>query len=378
MGGFECSTHRDHRGRRLDLVRSTRHDEFADCDYQRMIDYGMLTARDGVRWHLIEKHPYRYEFSSLERQVAAAKETGLEIIWDYFHYGYPDDIDIFSDQFSERFCEFAAAVTNFLSASLGNRLHVCPINEISFFSWIAADRGLFHPAVRRRSRELKQRLIATSVAAVRRIRELNPNTTVMFTEPAIHVVAKDDSGQARRSAEAYRQAQFEALDALEGPASDESINDVIGLNYYFHNQWRHPSRRKIARGHRLYRPLNEILNEFYDRYKLPLMIAETGIEDDERADWFRYVCDEVAIAIDNGVPMRGICLYPIANHPGWADDRHCHNGLWDYADDLGQREAHTPLSEEIVRQIERFDKILKDQKGKLPGSRISAQTVGGG
>lgn len=367
MGGFECSTHRDHRGRRLDLIESTRHDEFAERDYQRMVDHGMLTARDGVRWHLIEKEPYRYDFSSLERQTTAAKQTGIEIIWDYFHYGYPDDLDIFSDEFSERFSSFAEAVTRFLFDALGESLRICPVNEISFFSWIAAERGVFHPAVVRRSRELKHRLIHTSLAAVRRIREISPKATIMFTEPAIHVVPKDNSAQARRSAEAYRRSQFQALDALESSPPDESMNDVIGLNYYFHNQWRYPSRRKIPRGHKQYRPLSEILAEFYKRYQRPLLIAETGIEDDERADWFRYVCDEVAIAIDNGVPMQGICLYPIANHPGWADDRHCHNGLWDYANDVGEREIHAPLSEEIALQIERFDQIFKDLKSTASG-----------
>src|SRR4051794_7647448 len=73
MGGFECSTHRLPRrkamgsfaGQRLDLVGSTRHDEFALQDYERLKHVGIRTARDGVRWHLIEKSPFFYEFSSL-------------------------------------------------------------------------------------------------------------------------------------------------------------------------------------------------------------------------------------------------------------------------------------------------------------------------
>lgn len=100
--------------------------------------------------------------------------------------------------------------------------------------------------------------------------------------------------------------------------------------------------------------------EFHARYQRPIMIAETGIEDAERADWFRYVCDEAAIAIENGVQIEGICLYPIVNHPGWADNRHCHNGLWDYADSNGNREIYLPLSEEVKVQIERFDNLFKD------------------
>ncbi len=182
----------------------------------------------------------------------------------------------------------------------------------------------------------------------------------MISEPAIHVVARTTTPAARRAAEAYRLSQFEALDGILAKAPD-SI-DVIGLNFYFHNQWRHPSRRKIPRGHSLYRPLNEILDEFYRRYEKPLMIAETGIEDEPRPDWLRYVCDEVAIAMDQGIPMNGICLYPIVNHPGWADDRHCHNGLWDYPDDLGNREIFEPLAREVRQQIERFSHRRSDRE----------------
>jgi hypothetical protein len=38
------------------------------------------------------------------------------------------------------------------------------------------------------------------------------------------------------------------------------------------------------------------------------------------------------------------------NHPGWEDDRHTYNGLFDYADDWGNREAFEPLANELARQ----------------------------
>ena len=73
MGGFECSTHRNRSGRRLDMIAATRHDEFAEQDYQRLLDLGIQTARDGVRWHLIETEPGKYDFASLERQAGCSR-----------------------------------------------------------------------------------------------------------------------------------------------------------------------------------------------------------------------------------------------------------------------------------------------------------------
>ena len=51
-----------------------------------------------------------------------------------------------------------------------------------------------------------------------------------------------------------------------------------------------------------------------------------------------------------GVPVEGICLYPILDYPGWDDDRHCETGLWGYADPSGEREPCLSLRHELERQ----------------------------
>ena len=100
MGGFECSTHRRRDGRRLDMIAATCHDKYAFQDYDRLSQLGILTARDGLRWHLIEAVPGKYDFSSLDRQLNASAEAGVQVIWDLFHYGYPNSIDIFRNGFA--------------------------------------------------------------------------------------------------------------------------------------------------------------------------------------------------------------------------------------------------------------------------------------
>ena len=146
--------------------------------------------------------------------------------------------------------------------------------------------------------------------------------------------------------------------------------DLIGVNFYPQNQWFYDIKgfrrvRKftpLSRRHPLYRPLREMLEEVYQRYRRPMFIAETGAEDRARASWLRYVCREACAAIDHGVPLHGVCLYPILNHPGWADDRHCHNGLWDYADAYGQRTIYQPLAKEVRSWRKVFDKVAEKEK----------------
>ena len=90
MGGFECSTHKLSEGKRLDLISSTQHDRFALQDYRRLAEQGMRVARDGTRWHLIERKPGRFEFGSLAPMVDAAREAEVLVIWDLLHFGWPD------------------------------------------------------------------------------------------------------------------------------------------------------------------------------------------------------------------------------------------------------------------------------------------------
>jgi hypothetical protein len=123
--------------------------------------------------------------------------------------------------------------------------------------------------------------------------------------------------------------------------------DIIGTNFYDRNEWVHNSE-PILPDHPKYRPFHQILREVWDRYRRPMFVSETGTEDEARSSWFKYVANEVLIARRQGVPVHGICLYPILNHPGWEDERHCHNGLFDYADPEGNRVAFQPLLDEIV------------------------------
>lgn len=362
LGGFECSTHRLKSGRRLDEIDATRHDQFAKADYLRLRSQGIYSARDGLRWHLIEKSPGEFDFSSLLPMIAASRETRMQIIWDLCHYGWPDFIDIFKPQFIESFRKFARAFGELWRNETDEVLFVTPVNEISFFSWASGQVAIMNPFKRRRGNELKEQLIRATIAAIEELWSIDERTRITLIDPMINVVPADGSKKREvAAAEGYRQAQFEAWDMLAGRLNPqlggaEKYLDVIGGNFYVHNQWVFRGSF-ITQNDPRYRPYREMLGELYQRYKRPIFVAETGIEDDLRPSWFRYVCDEVRAAIDGGVPVQGICLYPIVNHPGWDDDRHCYNGLWDYPDAHGERLIYQPLADELMRQRSRFSEI---------------------
>jgi hypothetical protein len=297
----------------------------------------------------------------------------VQVIWDVLHYGWPDDLDIFSDAFAKRFADFARAFAELATRETDGAPWVVPVNEISFFAWAAGDVGIFNPFAAHRGDELKVQLLRAAIAGIQAMHDVNPEIRLVHTEPMINVVAHSDRPQDAGPAEAHRQAQYAALDMIAGRAHPElggreEYLGVIGINYYVHNQWIYPGGHgtMIEPSHPRYRPVWQMLKEVHERYRRPLFIAETGIEDQARPAWLRYMGYEVRRAIREGVPVFGLCLYPVVNHPGWEDDRHCYNGLWDYPDALGNREIYEPLARELESQQELLDAELRGEATVSP------------
>ena len=377
IGGFECASHRLLSGTRLDLLAATGHDQFASEDYTRLHRHRIRVARDGIRWHLIEKSPYRYDFSTVLPMVHAARNTNTQIIWDLCHYGWPNDLDIFSPDFIRRFAGMVRAFVRVLSSECEPPFFVAPINEISFFAWAGGESAYLNPFETERPHELKAQLVCTAIEAIEAAWSINPEVRIVHTDPLINVVHNLAKPEEFAVAEYYRQLMFQAWDMLAGRrrpdlGGDERYLDIIGANYYPNNQWLcgetsfHPERWLEVCDPQ-YRSLSDLLREIYERYKRPIFISETGTEFGGRVDWLRYVGGEVREALKAGIPIEGICWYPIIDFPGWGDDRHCETGLWGYPDSQGHREEYVPLVEELCFQQ---DAIAEVRSVESPASQL--------
>lgn len=108
-----------------------------------------------------------------------------------------------------------------------------------------------------------------------------------------------------------------------------------------------------------------MLSELHARYARPLLISETGAENDQRLPWFDYICAQVSKAVMAGVPVQGICWYPILDYPGWDDARYCPAGLLGYADGQGQRAAFHPLHKALCDRASEFDTLIRQSDGNV-------------
>ena len=111
LSGFECSTFLwgDKRERR-NLVAETGHDRHAAEDYRLLAGLGIAVAREGIPWPMVDKGG-RYDFSCVDPFIDAMNAAKVIPVWDLCHYGYPDDLDPFSDAFVDRFAAYCRAAT---------------------------------------------------------------------------------------------------------------------------------------------------------------------------------------------------------------------------------------------------------------------------
>ncbi len=352
QGGFECSTHRRRDGRRLDVIAAIGHDRHALDDYGQLAGLGLRTIRDGLRWHLIEPSPGRYDWSSLLPMLRAARQSGVQVIWDLLHYGWPDDIDIWQPAFVSRFADFAGAAARIVQSESDGVPFYAPINEISFLSWAGGDAAYLNPFATGRGFELKVQLVRAALAAMDAILRVEPRARFVHCDPAINIVAHPVRPEDHGAARGHHEAQFQAWDMIAGRLWPQlggapRCLDIIGVNYYPNNQWIHGGPT-MKRGDPLYRPFRHLAADIHARYERPLFIAETGTEGDDRPGWLSYMIEETQAAMALGVPLEGLCLYPVADHPGWDDDRPCPNGLLGASVTAAGRAVHAPLAEILL------------------------------
>jgi beta-glucosidase/6-phospho-beta-glucosidase/beta-galactosidase len=280
-------------------------------------------------------------------------------IWDLFHYGFPSYLDPFAADFVPRFAAYCHAFARFLlrrTGEAGVRFYT-PVNEPSFYAWAGAEVGWFAPFERGRGFDLKLQLVRAALAGIEAIRAADRGARIVNVDPAIHTVAPADEPALAADAAHFNLLQWQAWDMLAGKEWPElggspAHLDVIGVNHYVQGQWEHCRGTWLAYDDPRRKPLRAILAEVAARYPgQPLVISETSSWDQLRPVWLRYVVDEALAALEMGVDLQGICLYPVIDMPDWHGGHFMQFGLWDLVPDgnVLRRVPYQPYLRELQR-----------------------------
>lgn len=363
FAGFEGATGYNERGEWIDQIAATHHDRHADADYGRLNDVGIFAAREAVRWPLVDRGGH-YDFSTLRPFLQASRKYRIDVIWDLFHYGFPTDLDIFSDVFTERFAAYCRAAAKYLCSHQEGTCYFTPVNEPSYFAWAAGEAGLFAPHAKGRGPELKYALLKAAIAGINAIREEVPHARIVNVDPICSVVPQHGRIDQLSDATAFNhQAVFEGWDMLSGRLHPELGGspqhlDIVGVNYYWTNQWELGSEDEPLQEDDPRRiPLARLIRRVWKRYGQELLITETAHVHEMRPRWMKYVADECEALLDEGVPLRGVCLYPILGMPKWhSPEQWVRMGLWDILQDhpMLRREICAPMWE-ALREAQRLE-----------------------
>jgi len=367
FAGFECATGYNARGEWIDQIAATHHDRHADEDYKRLHDVGIYAVREAIRWPLVDQKR-GYDFSSVQPFIEASRKYNIEVIWDLFHYGYPDDLDLFSEEFPKRFSDYCYAAAKYIYAAEKRVCYFTPVNEPSFFSWAGGHVGRFAPHCIGKGVELKRALIKAAIRGINAIRCAAPNARIVNVDPLCHVVPPREKPEMQLDCDWFNdKAVFEAWDMLAGRVmpdlggSREHL-DIIGINYYWTNQWELTrDERPLTNDDPRRVSLRELVKRVYQRYRGDLLITETAHVDDMRPTWLSYVADESEALLDEGVPLGGVCLYPILGMPEWhCQEKWTHMGLWELSQCQAglERRVCDPMLKALRKEARRIERKL--------------------
>jgi hypothetical protein len=399
MAGFEGSTGYNRHGRWFDQVVATGHDQTVDEDYRQLARLDIHAARETIRWPLVDLGSGRYDFSTVEPFVAAARRHGVEVIWDLFHYGYPHDLDLWSEEFPKRFADYCYVIGSYIAQRTEGTCAFTPVNEPSFMAYVGGEKGLFAPYVTGRGWDLKVALTRAAIEGINALRAACPGARVINVDPLCRVACPADCPHLEEDVCDFNERLvFQSWDMLCGRLLPElggnrEYLDVVGINYYWTNQWEWGATPRedgvippLADDDPRRLPLGDLVRLVWERYGTEVMVTETSHIGDSRGRWLWEVAEEAERLLLDDIPIRGVCLYPILGMPEW------HNpeiwtpmGLWDPVhprDPCRGRLICEPMLEALqsVRHVDEIHRaaLAQPDRAKLLAKRRRREKTDGG
>ncbi|MCW3090932.1 MAG: amine oxidase [Ferruginibacter sp.] len=379
MAGFECTDKLNAFGNRVDLLTLTGHLQLINEDYKRLSLLGLTTVREGIRWSHVEKKPYEYDWSEVAAMIRTGQENNIQQIWDLCHFGFPDDLTPLHPMFARRFASLCRAFVQFYrSIDTDGALIVTPINEVSFLSWLGGDVRGTSPYCVGQGWEVKYRLMKAYIEGVAALKEADPSIRILTTEPLVNIVPPGNANSEEMlSAAAMNEHQFQVTDILSGRMCPElggqpEYLDILGYNYYYDNQWELGTNSLVHWGNKLdderFIPLHKLLTNAQQRYNCPIVLTETSHPKEDRPLWIDMVADECALLLGYGIPLWGVCWYPVIDRPDW-DHLHLwhQSGLWDgpFDTEMIERTLHIPSAAALLRAQKRLQPMLSANRARL-------------
>lgn len=319
-------------------------------DFELTRDLGIEYLRYGPPIHTTYLRPGIYDWQFCDEAFAELKRLNLCPIVDLCHFGVPDWMGNFQNpDFPALFAAYARAFAlRFPWVQLFtpvNEMYVCALFSAKYGWWneqMTTERG-FVTALKN--------IVKANVLAMQAILEIRPDAIFIQSESSEYFHAENPG--AIGQAETYNSMRFLSLDLNYGRRVDSSMYEylldngmtreeyhfflgnrlkqhcILGNDYYVTNEHRVADDGMTRASGEIF-GYSEITNQYYERYRLPVMHTETNMIEGplgtEAVDWLWKEWANVLRVRNNGVPIVGFTWYSLTDQVDWDTALRMKNG----------------------------------------------------
>jgi beta-glucosidase/6-phospho-beta-glucosidase/beta-galactosidase len=324
-------------------------DEMAKCghykhwrtDFDLVQELGIRVLRYGPPLHLTWAGPGRYDWSFADETFNELHRRNIIPIVDLCHFGVPDWIGNFQNpDFPQQFAIYARA---FAERFPWVQMYT-PVNEMSICALFSGMYGWWNEqgTSDRTFVTAMKNIVKANILAMREILQVRPDALFVQSESSEYFHA--ESPEAIGPAEVKNACRFLSLDLNYGRRVDSQMYEYLMDNgmtrdeyhFFLNNNLKH----HCLMGNDYYQT-NEhhvdadgntwasgeifgyavITQQYYDRYRLPVMHTETNLAQgpagDEAVRWLRKEWANVLSIRNSGVPMVGFTWYSLTDQVDW-------------------------------------------------------------
>lgn len=323
--------------KRVDEMEKTDHYNRWKEDFSLLPQLGIEFLRYGVPYYRTHLGPGSYDWSFADETFAELKRLGITPIVDLCHFGVPDWIGNFQNpDFPVYFAEYAFA----FAQRFPDLQFYTPINEIFITAMFSAQYGWWNERLNSDQAFVTalKHIAKANVMAMQRILLIRQDAIFIQSESSEYFHAVEPA--AVPLARFLNQKRFLSLDLTygyplnvtmyeyllsNGMTKEEyqwfSLNQVkahcvMGNDYYVTNEHLvHPDGSTQASGEIF--GYYVITNQYYKRYRLPIMHTETNIKMPACKEWLLKQWANVHRLKHDGVPVIGFTWYSLLHQVDW-------------------------------------------------------------
>jgi len=361
--------------KRIDEMAKTFHYENWEKDFHLVTQLGIEILRYGPPYYKTHLAPGKYDWEFTDSTFNKLKELHITPIVDLCHFGVPDWMGNFQNpDFPIHFAEYAR---EFAKRFPELQLYT-PVNEIFITALFSAQYGWWN--------ECKQsdhafvtalkHLCKANVMAMQQILKVQPEATFIQSESSEYFHAMDP--KAVPLARFLNQKRFLSLDLTYGYPLSVGMYEyllrhgmsreeyqwfiqnqvkakcIMGNDYYVTNEHLvFPDGRTQAAGEIF--GYYVITNQYYRRYKLPIMHTETNLKMPASKEWLLKQWANVHRLKNDGIPIIGFTWYSLQHQVDWDSALRNDAGV---VNELGLFD----LNRNIMPVGEAYKKLIEDWK----------------